>query len=300
MKTIAIAFWLILFSKTSALAQVNQAGNQVPVDSGYVTVENGKLYYQSAGQGLNIVLIHDGMVHHRIWDEQFQLLAKNYRVIRYDRRAYGKSSDPQAPWSDPGDLKQVFDQLKIDQAVVFGMSSGGGLSIDFALKYPERVSGLVLVGAVVGGLGYTSHMGTRGGHMIPAADRSDSRKLIRYMVMDDPYEIYRENTRAKEKVMELLKDYPAADRGGGIQPKPADRMALGFLGEINVPTLILVGEFDIPDVHAHAGAINAGIRNSTRKIIAKSGHLIPIEQPELFNAEILIFLKWYPDKRTNN
>ncbi|MCX6223167.1 MAG: alpha/beta hydrolase, partial [Bacteroidia bacterium] len=59
-------------------------------------------------------------------------------------------------------------------------------------------------------------------------------------------------------------------------------------------TLILVGEFDIPDVHAHSGAINAGIKGSARIIIPKSGHLIPIEQPALFNEAVNDFLKWFP------
>jgi pimeloyl-ACP methyl ester carboxylesterase len=66
--------------------------------------------------------------------------------------------------------------------------------------------------------------------------------------------------------------------------------AITRLHELDVPALILVGEFDIPDVHAHAGAINAGIRNSERRIIAKAGHLVPLEQPESFNRVVLDFL----------
>jgi pimeloyl-ACP methyl ester carboxylesterase len=71
-------------------------------------------------------------------------------------------------------------------------------------------------------------------------------------------------------------------------------MALRYLPEIKVSTLILVGEYDIPDVHAHAGVINAGINGSGRLIIPGAGHLIPIEQPKLFNAAVLDFLKWFP------
>jgi pimeloyl-ACP methyl ester carboxylesterase len=264
------------------------------MESGYVDVDGGKLFYDMAGQGPNIVLLHDGMVHREIWDEQFQVLARNYRVVRYDRRGFGKSSDPTLPYSHIDDLNRVFSQLKIDRAIIFGMSSGGGLAIDFTLKYPEKVVGLVLVGAVVGGLGYTAHMGTRGGHLIPLSERSDNQKLVKYYVMDDPFEIYRENIQTKERVMKMIQPYTLTDRGEGIAVKRPDRMALGFLHEISVPTLILVGEFDIPDVHAHAGAINAGISGSSRLIIAGSGHLIPMEQPKLFNAAVANFLKWFP------
>lgn len=278
----------------SLIAQEPAAPDLLPVDSGYLTVDKGKLYYEQAGKGPVIVLLHDGMVDRRIWDEQFQLYARDYRVIRYDRRAYGKSSDPQEAYSHIEDLNQLFTQLKIEKAVVFGMSSGGGLAIDFTLKFPQKVTGLVLVGAVVGGLGYSNHMGTRGGHMISAAERADQRKMIRYFIWDDPYEIYEKNTSAKQRVQEFMKDYPSAGRGMGIPVKPAERQALKYLSEIQIPTLILVGEFDIPDVHAHAGAINAGISSSTRKIIPGSGHLLPLEQPKLFNDAVLDFLKWFP------
>ncbi len=288
-----LAFCLLVLPAASLVPQNSGTGNSIPVDSGYVTVDGGRLYYEMAGKGPNIVLLHDGMVPCSIWDEQFQWLAKNYRVVRYDRRAYGKSSDPVASYSHIDDLNQVFTQLNIDRAIVFGMSSGGGLAIDFTLKYPDKVRGLVLVGAVVGGYGYSAHMATRGGHMIPVSERSDQQKLVRYFVWDDPYEIYKDNVRAKERVWEWMKDYPKEDRGAGIPVKPADRTALRYLSEIKVSTLILIGEFDIPDVHAHSGVIHAGIEGSAKKIIPNSGHLIPIEQPALFNAAVLDFLKWF-------
>jgi len=288
-----LAFCLLVIPVASLVSQNSETGNSIPVDSGYVVVDGGKLYYEMAGKGSAIVLLHDGMVPCSIWDEQFQWLAKNYRVVRYDRRAYGKSTDPKAPYSHIDDLNQVFIQLKIDKAIIFGMSSGGGLAIDFTLKYPEKVRGLVLVGAVVGGYGYSAHMATRGGHMIPVSERSDQQKVVRYFIWDDPYEIYQDNVRAKERVWEWMKDYPKEDRGGGIPLKPAERRAVGFLSEISVPTLIMVGEFDIPDVHAHSGVIHAGIEGSSKRIIPSSGHLVPIEQPKLFNDAVYDYLKWF-------
>jgi len=294
MKKLVLTICLLVIPVACLVSQNSGTGNSIPVVSGYVVVDGGKLYYEMAGKGPAVVLLHDGMVPCTIWDEQFQWLVKDYQVVRYDRRAYGKSTDPKEPYSNIEDLNQVFTQLKIERAVIFGMSSGGGLAIDFTLKYPGKVRGLVLVGAVVGGYGYTAHMGNRGGHMIPVSERSDQQKMVRYFVWDDPYEIYKDNVRAKERVWEWMKDYPKEDRGAGIPVKPADRIALKFLSEIAVSTLILVGEYDIPDVHAHAGAINAGINGSGRLIIPGAGHLIPIEQPKLFNAAVIDFLKWFP------
>jgi pimeloyl-ACP methyl ester carboxylesterase len=287
MKKLMLFFYQVVLAAPILLSQANSSA----VDSGYINVDGGKLYYEISGTGENIVLLHDGMVNCFIWDEQFPVLARNYRVIRYDRRGYGKSSDPETKYSHIDDLNQVFIELKVDKAIVFGMSSGGGLAINFALAYPEKVNGLVLVGAVVSGFGYTSHMATRGGHMNPA-EMTDPAKLIKYFIMDDPYEIYSENIKAKEKVMTLL---PYLGRDNTVPTKPPAKVAVNCLSEIKVPAIILVGEYDHPDVHAHAGVINAGIRNSKREIIPNSGHLIPVEQPLLFNEAVTSFLNRFPE-----
>jgi 3-oxoadipate enol-lactonase len=289
MKRTTIIFCLLALIASNLFAQKIDNNSSVTVDSGYINVDGGKLFYEIAGEGKSIVLLHDGLVNRKIWDEQFPLLAKRYRVVRYDRRTYGKSTDPQAPYSDIEDLNQLFIQLKIDNAIIFGMSSGGGRSIDFALKYPTKVSALVLVGAVVGGYGYSSHMLTRGGHLKSLTELSDPKKLISYFEWEDPYEIYSENIKAKEKLVKLLETGIHTYKDGFLIP--ADRPAARFLSEIKVPALVLVGEYDIPDVQAHAGVIEFGIPNAKREIIPKSGHLIPLEQPEAFFLSFMKFIK---------
>jgi 3-oxoadipate enol-lactonase len=268
------------------------SGQDTPADfySGYVEVDGGELFYETGGNGENIVLLHDGMVSQEIWDYQFPLLAKYYRVTRYDRRGYGKSSDPQSPYSDIEDLNELFIKLGIEKATIFGMSSGGGCAIDFTLKYPEKVNALVLVGAVVGGYGYTSHMTYRGGHLKNPSLMSDPAKAAEYFVWDDPYEIYAENRDAKEKVASIVEAnlHRPFDRR---YYTPPERIAARFLSEIKVPCLVMVGEHDIPDVHAHAGVISFGIPGSRREVILNSGHLIPVEQPEEFNKSTFRFLR---------
>ncbi|HVP58510.1 MAG TPA: alpha/beta hydrolase, partial [bacterium] len=135
------------------------------VRSGFIDVEGGKIFYEDAGEGDVIVLVHDGTLHREVWNGQFPVFARDHRVVRYDRRGYGRSPMPTAPYSNIEDLNALFTQLKIERATLMGISAGGGLCIDFTLKYPEKVTALVLVGAVVSGLGYTDHMYTRGGRL---------------------------------------------------------------------------------------------------------------------------------------
>jgi 3-oxoadipate enol-lactonase len=291
MKRAALCLCVLLLFASSVFSQRSNDGAPLAVDSGYVQVDGGRLFYEIAGQGDYIVLLHDGILHSAVWDAQFPVLAKRYRVVRYDRRGFGKSSAPQAPFSHIDDLNRLFTDLKIDKAILFGMSAGGGIALDYTLKYPEKVRALVLVGAVVTGYGYSTHFLTRGGHISSIDEYLKPGKFIRYFGWEDPYEIYPENTTAKERFYGLLKANPQNLIGASAQfVKPAERLSYKFLSEIKVRTLVLVGEFDIPDVHAHAGVIEAGIPHAKREIISKSGHLIPLEQPEAFNATVLKFL----------
>ncbi|MBU1012779.1 MAG: alpha/beta hydrolase [Bacteroidetes bacterium] len=292
MKKIVLLLCLIALSIINLPAQKVEINSCFSVDTGYINVDGGILFYEAAGSGENIVLVHDGLIHHHIWDNQFQMLANNYHVIRYDRRGYGKSSIPQDNFSNVDDLNKLFEQLKIDKAIIFGMSAGGGLTIDFTLKYPEKVNAIVLVGSVVSGLGFTDHMFTRGGHLDPSlSPYNDLHKWLMYFAKDDPYEIYYENSEAKEKIVKYIEDNEPGVLARLKYTLPPERPAVKNLSEIKIPTLILTGEFDIPGVHVHAGAIEAGIANSKRFIIPKSGHLIPLEQPEIFNETVLNFLK---------
>jgi 3-oxoadipate enol-lactonase len=269
--------------------QERSALNQV--ESGFVDVVGGRIFYEKSGRGEPIVMLHDGLIHREVWDEQFATFSKNYTVIRYDRRGYGRSTKPTAPYSNIEDLLIVLESLKIPRAHFMGMSAGGGLAIDFALAHPEKVSSLVLVGAVVSGLGFTDHFYDRGGNL-RESDRASEASLREYWLWRDPYEIAFENEAARKKAARLLEANPQnTDPGNHRLLRGPERAAIGALGEIKVPTHILVGEYDIPDVHAHAGAIEAGIPGAQRVIVRHAGHLVPLEQPEVFDRIVMDFLK---------
>jgi pimeloyl-ACP methyl ester carboxylesterase len=255
--------------------------------SGYMAMGDDSIFYEAKGSGEVIILIHDGILNREVWDDQFAYFAERYKVIRYDRRGYGKSSPARGSYSHLEDLKTLYECLNIDRATLMACSSGGALAIDLALSCPKKVRRLVLVGAIVGGFTYTNHFYTRGGY-VPESFENDLAEGIWY-VTKDPYAIYTENTEAKTKAVSLLENNPTRiySRSRFIR---GDKPAYRRLNEIQIPALILVGEFDMPDVHAHAGAMNAGIFNSKRIIISNSGHLIPMEQPALFNKAVSDFM----------
>ncbi|UCC29774.1 MAG: alpha/beta hydrolase, partial [Phycisphaerales bacterium] len=254
--------------------------------TGYADVDGGKLYYEVAGEGPTVVLIHDGLLHRVAWDEQFQPFARKYRVIRYDRRGFGLSKTPARAYSNVEDLRALLKHADVGAATLVGSSSGGGLAIDFALAYRDMVDGLVLVGAVVRGFGYSEHFIERS-----RANRGRDLETTIEHWASDPWTIAPGNSAARRRVHELLLANPqnlSVDKHRYMTPP--NQPALGRLSEIRVPTLIVGAEADIPDVHAHAGAIQAGIAGARRVVIPGAGHLVYLERPEEFNGVVLDFL----------
>lgn len=258
--------------------------------TGFVDVPGGKLWYETRGQGSILVFIHDGLLASETWDDQIPVFAKSFRTVCYDRRSYGRSEPAKAPFSDVDDLAAIFETLKIPKAVLVGCSYGGSLAVDFALAHPDRVEGLVLVGPVVSGLPYSQHFDRRVlTNMLPRFREGDTAKVIENWV-NDPYITDAGSTRARARIRELLTANPASVIGGSAQPTPPERPAAGRLGEIQKPTLLVVGASDIADVHTHVGALENGIARARRVVIPGAGHLVHMEKPQEWNEAVLEFV----------
>src|SRR5579872_5708644 len=121
----------------------------------FADVNGTRLYYLDEGSGHPLVLIHGWPMSARMWDDQARVLSRYYRVIRYDRRGFGRS--PGTPWKegsaehDLGDLEALLQHLGIFRTYVLGHSAGGSVAIAFTLAHPEQVDALILHGAVPDG-----------------------------------------------------------------------------------------------------------------------------------------------------
>ena len=111
------------------------------IKSGRIEVGNGSLYYEESGQGEPLIFVHGHSLDHRMWDEQFVVFAKKYRVIRYDLRGYGISS-PQTEeyqFTHVQDLVTLMDSLHIAKAHIVGLSLGGYIGADMLGWFPQRM-----------------------------------------------------------------------------------------------------------------------------------------------------------------
>lgn len=256
--------------------------HRLPVDGG------DTVFCEVTGSGPPLVLTHDALLHRQTWDAQFETFSTFHRVARWDRRGYGESNEPSGPYSSVDDLARVVRFVSDSPATLIGCSFGSLLSLHCALDHPQLVSALVLVGPIVSGLGFSEHFLSRGGrrssgHGTPAEETD-------YWSSTDPWFVAPANTAARERLRALLAANPNNLRPKAGLQRPPEPPALARLGEIAVPTLVIVGEQDIPDVHAHCGAIEAGLPGTRRLVLANSGHLPQLEAPEAFNQAVLDFL----------
>lgn len=104
---------------------------------GFAPVKGTRLFYEVAGSGEPLVLIHGGQLDSRMWDDQFETFARSFRVLRYDIRGFGGSPIPEAPYSNAEDLAALMDYLGMAQAHLVGLSLGGMVASDFAVARPS-------------------------------------------------------------------------------------------------------------------------------------------------------------------
>ncbi|MFZ0584463.1 MAG: alpha/beta hydrolase [Candidatus Acidiferrales bacterium] len=283
--TFCVAFLALLLPVTPAQSQVPSAAGP----GNFLDVDGSKIYYEECGAGPEaVVLIHDGIAHSVVWDAVWPAFCKQFHTIRYDRRGYGRSPATTQWYYETDDLQALLRHLQAKHAMLVGSSHGGELSIDFTLEHPELIEQLVLVGAVVGGYGFSDQFIDRGIKNNAPYEKKDVAGLVANWA-NDKYLLAADHTEAKKKLLDILTASPQ-DLTHDDMARPT-RPAVGRLGEIRVPTLILVGDQDIPDVHAHAGVIENGIPNSRRVVVEDAGHLMYLEKPEEFCRLVITFLQ---------
>ena len=246
------------------------------------------------GEGLPVVFLHAGVCDKRMWLSQMEAAAEaGWHAIAYDRRGYGETESADEPFSHLDDLEALLDAFDIHAAVLVGCSMGGGLALDFALKHPGRTIGLVLVGTSVTGAPWSATEEERAIEMAEedAWERGDLDGLNRVQAhewLDGPRS---QSGRVGGAVRQLF-----LDMNGKALAKPqltqeeAPPDAWRRVGEVNAPTLLMVGDEDFSaliDRHEH---LSETMPNAFAVVLEGAAHIPSIEQPELVNSLLIEFL----------
>lgn len=262
---------------------------------GTAEVNGAVLYREVAGEGEPLVLVHAGIADGRMWDGQFAAFARRYRVIRYDMRGFGKSEMVAGPYSHHADLSGLLDDLGIERASFVGCSMGGRTVIDFALENPGRAVALALVGPSVGGFESDADPPPQWDELLAAEEAGDLEKVSELEVriwVDGPSrgaDVVDPSVRDLVREMNLI---ALRNEATGLGTEiPLDPPAVGRLDGMRVPSMVIVGDLDRPEVISRTDLLERDLPDVRKVVMPGTAHLPNMEQPGRFNDLVLSFLE---------
>jgi 3-oxoadipate enol-lactonase len=257
-----------------------------------LNVGDAVISYDVTGRGTPLVFIH-GWTHNRsVWDDQVPVFSKRYRVVRYDSRGFGKSTGFADESVEPLDLLILLEALGIDRAYIVGHSRGGGVALRFAAAYPQRVDGLVLYGsAPPADFPYPPGAGELFGSLPGVAKQHGLDSVWKLLLTTDLAWVPPGRTDVTERYRKLWASYSGKDL---LDPHPESGKVslpnIASLSTLRMPTLVIIGDHELPFLAAAADTFAHRIPNVTKVVIPDAGHGAHFAQPATFNSALLDFL----------
>lgn len=250
-----------------------------------------RLYYEDHGRGEPVVLVHGLADTHQLWRYQVPVLAQRFRVVALDTRGHGQSDKPPGPYTldqYADDLLGLLDHLGIEQAVLVGLSMGGGIVQTFALTYPQRARALGLIST---SSEFPPETRERFFRRADIAEREGMAPLVDGMVArwfspaflrqrPDEVEFTKRTVAANDPLA-----HAAASRANGVRDWTAQ------LHRITCPVLYVGGELDPADATRNAAIYRAHLPDVEVHLLPGVSHLLPVETPETFNRILLAYLE---------
>ena len=253
------------------------------------------LYHEVKGSGPPVVLLHPGIADSRVWEPQWASFADRYRLVRCDFPGFGRTPLDGLTVNFAKDVADLLDELDISAAGIVGCSLGGGAALELAVGRPDLVRALVLVGAGLPGQTPSEAMRAYDATETEAIARGDldaATEVNLRMWVDGPRREPGDvdvDVRAAVGEMQRNALTQYAPHWDDISAEHLVEELPDRIGEIQVPTLIIVGEEDVEDMHHFAGVFEAAITGSRRATIAGTAHVPNLEQPAAFDALVLDF-----------
>jgi pimeloyl-ACP methyl ester carboxylesterase len=229
------------------------------------------------------------------WSPAFlSALDPHFRVLLMDNRGVGRSSVPRPPYRTrdmADDAAAVLDAFGVDRAHVFGISLGGMIAQELALRHPSRVERLVLGCTRAGGklsprMSVRAALGLVWPMRLPveAAVRETAR-----VVLSERF--FREHPEVVDDWVRLVREYPLQKRGvigqllAGARHDTSSR-----LGKLSIPTLVLSGDADLLIDIENSRRLARALPDAGLAILAGAGHDFPTEEPQATAQAVTEFL----------
>jgi pimeloyl-ACP methyl ester carboxylesterase len=261
------------------------------LDAAVLERPGARLAYEVTGEGPAVVLIHGFGLDMRMWDPQVGPLAARFRVVRYDCRGFGASGplDPAVPYTHAGDLVALLDHLDIGDAVLAGLSFGGGVALQTALADPGRIRGLALLDAVLDGVPWDPES-ARALDEVARRVRTGGVLAGRDAWLAHPlFATARERPDLAAALAAMVAGYPG-QHWLGQDPHRQGRPPIDVLEGVTVPTLVAVGQRDVPGFREMSAVLGRRIPGAAYHVVPDVGHMVNMEQPAAINDLLISFL----------
>lgn len=247
------------------------------------------------GDGQPVVLLHGHSLDLRVWDEVAPALAgEGFRVIRYDQRGHGRSASPPSRyrWGDhASDLLAVIDACGTRPAHVVGLSKGGGIALETALREPGAVRSLGLVGPLVPDFPLSGELSASFREMARLIRSAGVQGALEYWLGHPLIASAHALPGVRERLEAMVLAFPAGEYFAQRDAPDREWSVAERLGEIGAPTLVVSGARDIPDFAAMAALLSERVPHAALEIVDECGHLVPLERPGELSAMLLDHLR---------
>lgn len=250
--------------------------------------------YEVAGQGLPLLLVHGFPLNKTLWEPQIKDLAVSVRVIVPDLRGHGASDPVPGEYSMDllaDDCFALLEDLgEEDPVVVCGLSMGGYIAFSFYRRYPQRVAGLIL--AATRAKADSPEARDSRDKMAAKVDEQGAGAIAEDLLpkMLSPHTLAT-NPELVERVKHMMANTSARGIKGALMGMKSRPDSTPTLIQIDVPTLIVHGEDDQIIPRQEAQDMHAAIQDAQMRLLPQAGHLLNLEQPDLFNQAIREFLQ---------
>lgn len=247
--------------------------------------DQGALRYTVEGPpapgAVPVVLVHDGLTDHHVWDEVAPALAADRTVVRYDLRGFGQSPPPDGPFEEAADLVALLDHLGLARVDLAGLSWGARVAADFALTRPERVNTLALLSPPWPGFDRSPELrvyDAAEASALAAGDLDAAVDLNLDMWLRGPARPWSAvppglRARVRGPLRTALANQPAVEAHSG----PGTSLPATAL---TAPALVVSGALDTPDFRAMALRYATALPTAALTTVPAAGHLIPLEAPD--------------------
>jgi 3-oxoadipate enol-lactonase len=267
----------------------------------YATADDSvRLYYEEVGSGTPIVFVHEFSGDYRSWEPQLRYFSRRHRCITFSFRGYKPSDVPRSPAAYTyrhfmGDVLAVLDHLALAKAHVVGLSMGGYSALQVGLQHPQRALSLTLAGTGSGSeRAYTDEFRKRAHDTAERFERLGSAEVARTVAVSPNRVSF--SVRDPRGFREFIDEFAAHDAQGSAHTQRAfqgERPSIydfeDDIRRLGVPTLIIVGDEDDGCIEPSL-FLKRMIAPSGLAMFPKTGHVVNLEEPALFNQTLDAFL----------